>query len=539
MASLYLGRLDATGLKDLRAKLHSIQHGKCFICEKPIDLTLHADTLDVDHIEPVANGGKDDQSNFALTHSACNRSKQASDLRVARVLSRFDTICDEASPDGSSANFGHILSSYGGAKFDLPLSRVNGEISVSFPDIGNNSIQKLPIYHDDLSDMDYFFAVLPIAYLHHDAAINPRPIGKALRGLVEEFYKRNPQLHVGLALVEVSHDGDSPRARVRIFDGQHKLAAQVLLGVTTLPVRIFVDPDPNRLLTANTNAGTTLRQVAFDMSVQRRLGGTILLSRIERYRVETNRDQDDFSFSETDLVKHFRGKSRSVKRYILDNVRNSITHHADNKLRDFIEFGGKGGDKPLSYSNIEKTFYSFFIHQEMLDTPWDFRMDVGQNPREIEKSQIIKLMNIIAETIFIEHIDTAQGFDRVESKLQKGVDIPDDHLRAFRMAKEEILYCWLRYVGRVVKNFFITQGTLINENKIFQYPFPVPLWNNIQNFVRNIAKLPLWVNHDMSLTVFGAKLNYAAWELIFEKGVSPSNQRVLAEPLHLIKLIQA
>jgi hypothetical protein len=227
--------------------------------------------------------------------------------------------------------------------------------------------------------MDYFFAVLPIAYLHHDAAINPRPIGKALRGLVEEFYKRNPQLHVGLALVEVSHDGDSPRARVRIFDGQHKLAAQVLLGVTTLPVRIFVDPDPNRLLTANTNAGTTLRQVAFDMSVQRRLGGTILLSRIERYRVETNRDQDDFSFSETDLVKHFRGESRSVKRYILDNVRNSITHHADNKLRDFIEFGGKGGDKPLSYSNIEKTFYSFFIHQEMLDTPWDFKMDVGHS----------------------------------------------------------------------------------------------------------------------------------------------------------------
>jgi hypothetical protein len=393
MASLYLSRLDATSLKELRAKIHSIQHGKCFICEKPIDLTLHADTLDIDHIEPLANGGRDDQSNFALTHSTCNRSKQASDLRVARVLSRSDTICDEASPDGLSANLGHILSSYGGAKFDLPLSRVIGEISISFPDIGKNSIQKFPIYHDDLSDMDYFFAVLPIAYLHHDATINPRAIGKALRGLVEEFHKRNPQLHVGLALVEVGQNGGSPRSRVRIFDGQHKLAAQVLLGVTMLPVRVFVNPDPHRLLTANTNAGTTLRQVAFDKSVQRRLGGTILLSRIERYRTETNRDPDDFSFSENDLVRHFKGESKSVKRYILDNVRNSITHHTDNKLRDFIEFGGKSGDKPLSYINIEKTFYSFFIHQEMLDTPWDFKMDIGQNYREIEKSQIMYLLN--------------------------------------------------------------------------------------------------------------------------------------------------
>jgi hypothetical protein len=107
------------------------------------------------------------------------------------------------------------------------------------------------------------------------------------------------------------------------------------------------------------------------------------------------------------------------------------------------------------------------------------------------------------------------------------------------MAKEEILYCWLRYVERVAKNFFITQGTIINEKKIFQYRFPDALWNNIQNFVRNIAKLPLWVSHDMSLTVFGGKLNYAAWESIFEKGVSPSNQKVLAEPLNLIKLIQA
>jgi hypothetical protein len=99
---------------------------------------------------------------------------------------------------------------------------------------------KYPLYHDKISDMYYFFALLPIAYLFHDDKINPRPIGKALRGLVEEFYKKNPQLHIGLGIVELDPDSGNARSRVRVFDGQHKLAAQMLLGVTTLPLRIFV-----------------------------------------------------------------------------------------------------------------------------------------------------------------------------------------------------------------------------------------------------------------------------------------------------------
>jgi hypothetical protein len=292
-------------------------------------------------------------------------------------------------------------------------------------------------------------------------------------------------------------------------------------------------------LSANTNAGTTLRQVAFDKSVQRRLGGTILLSRIERYRSDTGKDAEDWSFSERDLVKHFRGESRAVQRYVLDNVRNSITHHSDNKLRDFIEFAGKGGNKPFSYSSIEKTFYSFFINQEMLETAWDWKMDVGENPREIEKSQIIGLMNTVAETLYMNRFDPERGTDKLESKLQKGEDVADDHLRAFRMAKEEILYSWLRFVGDVIRNYFITQGHVIDDKRLFQYRFPEPLWNNIQNFVRNIGKLPMWIDHDMSITVFGGKSNSSFWQSIFEKGSSPQGQQVLSERLNLIKLIQA
>ena len=68
MASKYLGALSKNEYIDLTNKLHTIQNGKCYICRKDIDLDLH--NTNIDHIIPLANGGKDTEDNFALTHES-------------------------------------------------------------------------------------------------------------------------------------------------------------------------------------------------------------------------------------------------------------------------------------------------------------------------------------------------------------------------------------------------------------------------------------------------------------------------------------
>jgi len=437
MSSLYINRLSTEERESLIRKLFKSQNSVCFICEEKIDLKIHAGALDIDHIIPTKLGGKDDPSNFALTHSSCNRSKQTSNLEVARVLYHFNRIRNKVASENRGPNLDDILKRYGGSKYEIRLVKNGVKLSYALSEIGNNQIVEVPIYTDELSGFKYFFTKLPIEYLHHDDKINPRSIGQNVSKLIQEFHLKRPQLHPSLGWVDLDNGETS---KVKIFDGQHKAAAQVLLGIKALPIRVFINPDPDILLKTNMNAGTTLRQVAFDKSVQRHLGNALYIERIDKYKAEHNLAEDDFNFTERDLVKYFRGESREVKRYILDAVRDSITHHIDNKLKEYIDFGGRKTERPLSYSTIEKTFYSFFIFKDALDTPIDYRLDEGENPRELEKEQILELMNIIADEVFIGKFDPDIGTRRIENRLQKGEELPLNHIKAFRMGKEEIIY---------------------------------------------------------------------------------------------------
>jgi hypothetical protein len=103
----------------------------------------------------------------------------------------------------------------------------------------------------------------------------------------------------------------------------------------------------------------------------------------------------------------------------------------------------------------------------MLETPWNYRADVGENPRELEKDQIIRLMSLIAEKIYIGKYDDEIGTRRLENKVQDGEDVPEVHLHAFRMAKEEILHAWLSYAGKAIEHYFLYAGKVIDNEKLF------------------------------------------------------------------------
>ena len=537
MPSPYLNRLSSDEREALITRLHSSQDGNCFICGITMDQDLHEKTLDIDHIEPQSSGGKDGPENFALAHQSCNRSKQDSNLRVARLLAKFDALAKRVESENRSPNLGDVLSEHGGSKYLVSAALEGQFLKTSFPEVGSNDPRMSPIHVDARSGFRSVFLEIPLEYLHHDRYINPRAIGSNLRKLVVEFQRKIPQLHISLGWIDTT---DGNKVEVRVFDGQHKAAAQVLLGARILPVRVFIDPDTDVLLTANTNAGTTLRQVAFDKSVQRSLGSSILSKRIDRYRAERNLEPDDESFSEQELVSHFQGEAREMRRYIVDRVRDGIAHHPNNKLREYIEYGGRTTDRPLSYSTIEKTYFQFFISTDILTAAFNYKIEEGLNQRELEIEQTVKLMNIIAEKIYIGLFDLGRGTRRIENEVQQGQIIDEDHLRAFRMSKEEVLYNWLKLIRQVIYQYFVTLGEPTSESRLLQRPIPERCWRNVENFIDSLKGLPLWVNRDLSISLFGTKRTNAYWESIFERGSTSDDVLVLPSGgLNLVEMIKA
>jgi hypothetical protein len=198
--SPYLASLDEAGRKALEQRLWERQSGRCFIDNKPIDLGLQAGQLEIDHIIPRADKGPDEENNFAIVHATCNRQKGASDLRVARRMAEFEELQKTAIEQGErGTNLGHVLKRYNGAKAQLRLRRCGDAVEFALSEVGRNGICRVPLYKDPLSDMEYFFTVLPLEYLHRDDFIGARSIGASIRGLIEEFLKKRPQLHVALA----------------------------------------------------------------------------------------------------------------------------------------------------------------------------------------------------------------------------------------------------------------------------------------------------------------------------------------------------
>ena len=529
--SKYLDGLSSDEKNALSHKLWNIQSHKCFICGGEIDIDIQ--TPNIDHIKPLSNGGKDDPTNFALTHEHCNKSKQDADLEVAQKLYRLSKIMKDAEEKKETPSLKHVLLANGGSKYMFKYKIEDNTLIYSFDEYGDTTIYKSEVFTDELSGEMTAFIKVPLAYIYHDEIINPRGINGSISLLIKEFHKPNPQLHLSLGRIS--------NGKILIFDGQHKAVAQIMLGINNLVLRLFINPDIERLIETNTNAGSKLKQIAFDKSIVRQLHDTLYTERLKKYQSDHNLLPDDYSFSEQQVVDYFKGERGNIRQYIINSQKNAITRNPENKLLSYINFEGKSTSLPLSYSTFEKTLLATFVNSKtILQTPINYKIDEGLNPRMLEKEQLIRLCNILAEIVLIDKYDTDIGTYHIENTIASGSgdNIPDDHLIAYRFFKEEIMYNWIQYLKLLINNYYAFSGAMYDSENLFQQNIPEQLWENIELFIESFIALPLWKDRSMSSTIFGGKNNYDFWKTVFATANTPDGTPVLTAPINVAEMIK-
>ena len=219
------------------------------------------------------------------------------DARVRGAMDELELARQEtyAKTKSRTVTLGNVLEHFGGAREKFLWRYSDDGSSVVY--LIDAEEHEAPVFGDALSRERSAFISVPIEYIHHDMLINPRAINLNLVNLVREFAGGNPQLQQSLARI----DGDY----LRIFDGQHKTVARLLLGEREILLRVFLETDPAKLMETNVRAGGKLAQIGFDAGMKTRLSKSLFQERLRQYRQEHGYADDDMSFLTDELIEQF------------------------------------------------------------------------------------------------------------------------------------------------------------------------------------------------------------------------------------------
>lgn len=496
--------------REVVERLYKFQDGKCFLCEKPLDLS-NLSNIHVDHKIPRAEDGPDDESNWVLLCKACNLRKGDKPLQLAKALLNFE---NDKKRFGEKFTLGRVLEIIRGSSGKHLLMRESGknEIELVFQDEKGLEVkQQLPEYEDvDGSGFKSVFTGLPVDYVFHDRELNPRPISEKNVNLIEEFYYKNPQLHVCLGRIEeVEKLQNYVKVKALLFDGQHKSVAHLYNGRRNIPIRLFTKYDKNRLKEVNFRAHTDLVQMEFFKSITAEVGSGMFADAFKDY---LNKHAREIT-SEKVFLRSIRlpRDRREMKKHFRHWLEYNVLHPEKtdptkrNNMTPFIEAEKtRERQKPVSYNSFKKTFVRFFLYRDLADDP------VATGPsqetsylRFEERNNLIQLMNMMAEKALTGKFDLSEGAHKLEERLRKGEKIPSKHVKAYRIFRPRVFEVWCEVLSGTIKTYLKIKGRLsekkASEGKIFWCKIREEDWEQMGKMIDKIFDHKIWETKDKDM----------------------------------------
>ena len=369
-------------------KKHILQvHGrKCFATGHEIaaDEDVH-----FDHLHAFSMNGVSELDNIAPMCQDHNLQKGAlplADFRVKLQLNEFFKQGDRL----TVGNLLRYLKDRGDVKeFGKAVTVTENDGGVQIETSSGKEAYRL--YECPLTGWRYFYATLDLALLDSDDE-SDHSIGLQPRYLIPEkvfelyrHFQRHPVLLPSI--------GRLVGNRIRLFDGQHKIAGLLWTGRRDFECKIYIKHDIRLLNQTNIAAHDKFSQLRFFSSIMVMKLGSLFGADFEEYK----KTDDEVNKSEASFLRWLeRRDAGAVKRadraeQFRSFLYNSVIEHDDNKLKKLISASNRRTDEmPLTIDMLTKSLFACFLYRE----PVEDNMTTESYKRQSETENMVALMNI-------------------------------------------------------------------------------------------------------------------------------------------------
>jgi hypothetical protein len=399
---------------------------RCFISG---EIITESDSVEYDHIQPFAKEGETDIPNIRIVLKKYNRRKSDQSLYDVRDNLKLERLFESKKNNIKLQDI-----------FELKeIEHVNSHSSISGNSIkidDGNIVKEFQLLHDQILSVDYFYGRIPINWLENDdqEGLQPRVIDYKRLINIRDHLKQHPQLAPSIARLIDN--------KLKLFDGQHKLASQVMNGTTEIDIKVYISPSDqvkakklfDDLMITNLEAHSKLKQVPFYTSTLLDRLSVIYKELLEEFisnKAPENHTENAFiNF----LVVEKNYNRAEAKDILKSAIKNSALDNSP--LSAYVAEASKDSNYPITIELLNKTIFPATLYLEpsvsKFTSETDFRNSEVENFKEISK--------IIVEESFLENwVPNA-----------KSRNLTNQQLKARRIWHKGSVLTWAPYLKSVL-----------------------------------------------------------------------------------------
>lgn len=351
--------------------------GQCYLCEDALDLTTSE--VQKDHVDPR---GPTEPHNLYLAHRNCNALKRDLPVNDAKLMIRFRKFCEAKKHE---VTFDDVLDEYvqNPKRQSVRVEIDQEEAIINF---SKRVQRRVPLMMDPTSGVKYCFTEVPVGWIHNDVDVQPRKIvwDHAWK-LAQDFVTHPVHEPSACRLVWERHG----MGRLLQFDGQHKTAAQIILGRTEIQTKIYMDPPLPLVRSLIVSIQNRIVKLPLETSI-----AITKLSDVYRDHWQQVGAETEFDFIKT----YVSSQQAAAKKEMFAAHYKVILDNPNNHLVSFVQQRkARRGTYPLSMNDLT----NFILKELVCQEPLTLKVGTQEDLRPREASNVVEVLNQLADELLL------------------------------------------------------------------------------------------------------------------------------------------